>query len=168
MEQTYSTHSRNKKCVQTIVGKHWKDTMLWIYELGAICLGLCPIAVFCVDSDEPTGFIKSQAVLLPLCRSQGGEEYSSYSFLTLTLEGWVVSIMPWGKDCWCPLDRRLDGPQLIWTQRLDEESFVSARDWTLAVQSVVTLYWLNYHRSSTGSATALNKYQLQERHCIMC
>jgi hypothetical protein len=50
-------------------------------------------------------------------RRQGGEEYSSYSFLTSTLYGgeWSVSrpgrALPPEKDLLCPLDRRPGGLQ---------------------------------------------------------
>jgi hypothetical protein len=43
-----------------------------------------------------------------------GEEerkYSSYSFLTSALYGWVASVTPRRKDPLYPLDRRLGGPQ---------------------------------------------------------
>jgi hypothetical protein len=39
------------------------------------------------------------------------------------------------------------GSELIWTQRLEENSFVSAGDRTPAAQSVVTLYRLSYPSS---------------------
>jgi hypothetical protein len=35
-----------------------------------------------------------------------------------------------------PLYRKLGGPQLVWTQRLEERSFASAEEWTPVVQSV--------------------------------
>jgi hypothetical protein len=42
---------------------------------------------------------------------------------------------------WCPLDRRLGGPQeQVWTQMLQETFFVDAGDRTPVVQSVVTYY----------------------------
>jgi hypothetical protein len=44
--------------------------------------------------------------------------------------------LPPGKDLRYPLDKRLGGPQeLDWTQRLEEKSFTSAGDRTLAVYS---------------------------------
>jgi hypothetical protein len=46
------------------------------------------------------------------------------------------------------MDRRLGGPQVVWTQRLVEKSFISAGDRTPVVQSVdKTLYWLSYPSS---------------------
>jgi hypothetical protein len=69
--------------------------------------------------------------------------YISYSFLTSALDGVTgqrhapVMLYPRGKDLRYPLDRRLEVPQLVWTQRLQEKSFASAGDQTPIVQSVV-------------------------------
>jgi hypothetical protein len=68
-------------------------------------------------------------------------KYSSYSFLTLALDG--VSgqhhtpnvLYPPGKDLQYPLHRRLGGPQ-----RLEEKLFIPARDQTPVIQSVVRHY----------------------------
>jgi hypothetical protein len=65
---------------------------------------------------------------------RGERMYSSYSFLTLALHGgeWPLSrpgsnLLP-EKDPQYPLHRKLDGPQLVWTQRLEEKFFASASD----------------------------------------
>jgi hypothetical protein len=59
----------------------------------------------------------------------GGEEYSSYSFLTLALD--VVSGKRHAPAAFYPrypLDKRLVGPQEpLWTQRLQEKSFAGDR-----------------------------------------
>jgi hypothetical protein len=41
------------------------------------------------------------------------------------------------KDLRYPTDRRLGGPELVWTQRLQENSFASAGDRTAVIHSVV-------------------------------
>jgi hypothetical protein len=48
---------------------------------------------------------------------------------------------------------RLRGPQLVWTQRLEEKSSAYAEDQTPVVQSVVTLYCLSYPRLRIGRLT---------------
>jgi hypothetical protein len=67
--------------------------------------------------------------------AQGEMSYSFYSFLTSAVNRgeWSASrpgrTLPLGKDLRYPLDRRLGGPQLVWTQRLEEKSlFFSAGD----------------------------------------
>jgi hypothetical protein len=65
--------------------------------------------------------------------TRGERKYSSYSFLTLTVDWgeWSASrpgrALPPEKDPRYPLDRRLDGPQ-SWSghKRLEEKSFASA------------------------------------------
>jgi hypothetical protein len=50
--------------------------------------------------------------------------YSSYTFAT------SAALNPQLKDPQYPLDRRLDRPQLVCTQRLEEKSFAGDRTWT--------------------------------------
>jgi hypothetical protein len=52
----------------------------------------------------------------------------------------LAALYPPKKNLRYPLDRRLGGPQLVWTQRLEEKSFVCARDRTTVIQSVVKHY----------------------------
>jgi hypothetical protein len=74
--------------------------------------------------------------------------YISDSFLTSALDGseWSASLpgrtLPPGKDLQYPLDRRLGGPQLVLTQKLEEKSSASAKDGTPVVHSAFsqTLY----------------------------
>jgi hypothetical protein len=79
---------------------------------------------------------------------KGESRYSSYSFLTLALNGgeWAASrpshALPLGKDTWHQLNRRLGGPQSWSGQTLEEKS--SAGDQTPLIQSVVTHYILNF------------------------
>jgi hypothetical protein len=82
-------------------------------------------------------------------------KYSSCSFSTSALDGgeWSASFtglaLPPGKGRRFALYRRLCGPQLVWTQKLEEKTFASAGDLTPVFQSAVTLYWLNYPGSSS-------------------
>jgi hypothetical protein len=103
--------------------------------------------------------MKYKAVPLPPCRRQGREKYSSYSFITLSLnsgEWWAVSVMrparltP-GKGPRNTLDRRL-----VWTQRLEEKYFASAGVRTSVVQSVVR------HYSDWANPTPNNEMYLRE------
>jgi hypothetical protein len=48
---------------------------------------------------------------------------------------------PPGKGTQNPLGRRLGGPELFWTQMLEEEPFASAGDQTLVIQNVIR-HWL--------------------------
>jgi hypothetical protein len=72
--------------------------------------------------------------------------YSSYFLLTSALNGderlasRFSRALRLGKDPRHPLDRRLDGPDLVWAQRLQEKSFASAGDRTLGIQSVIRHY----------------------------
>jgi hypothetical protein len=67
----------------------------------------------------------------------------SSSFLTFALGGVSgqrhasAALCPRGKDLQYQLDR-MSGPQLVWTQRLEEKSFASTGDRTPVVQSVRT------------------------------
>jgi hypothetical protein len=77
--------------------------------------------------------------------NQGGEEYSSYSFLTLALDGvsgqWQIpaALYPRGKT---PDVNWIVGwaSKLFWTKRLKEKLFASAGDRTPVVQNVVRHY----------------------------
>jgi hypothetical protein len=51
-----------------------------------------------------------------------------------------AALYPRGKDPWYPLDRKLDGPRPVWTQKLEEKSSASVGDRTPVVQSVVRHY----------------------------
>jgi hypothetical protein len=56
--------------------------------------------------------------------TKGNRRYSSYSFLTSTLDGASGQHQA---PAALPLDRRLGGPQeMVWTQKLGEKSFASA------------------------------------------
>jgi hypothetical protein len=75
-------------------------------------------------------------------RRLGERRYSSYSFLTLALDGgeWPASYpgctLPAGKGPRYALDRRLDGPQSQPRHRGKRKNpFASARDRTLIAQS---------------------------------
>jgi hypothetical protein len=70
-----------------------------------------------------------------LRRCFGGEEYSSYSFLTLALDGvkWSASCpshtLPSGKEPPVPIGQEAEWvPELVRTQRLQEKPFASAVD----------------------------------------
>jgi hypothetical protein len=74
----------------------------------------------------------------------GDRRYSSYSFLTSALEGgeWSASrpgrALHQGKEPPAPIVQEAGwAPEPVWTQRLEEKSFASVADRTLAVQSVV-------------------------------
>jgi hypothetical protein len=68
--------------------------------------------------------------------------YNSYTFLTSALDG-VVSVTPWqrftpGKESPVPSGQEVRwASELVWTQRLEKESFASAGDLTPVAQSVV-------------------------------
>jgi hypothetical protein len=75
--------------------------------------------------------------------AKGERKYISYSFLSSALDMvWGQHhALPPGKDTRNPLEKRLGGPQeLIWSQRLEKQSFSSAGDRTPVVQSVVRNY----------------------------
>jgi hypothetical protein len=80
---------------------------------------------------------KSKAVPLPPCRQQGGEEYSSYSFLNPALDDVSgqrqarAELYPLGKDPLVPIVQEAGlAPEPVWTQRLDEKWLSSAGDQT--------------------------------------
>jgi hypothetical protein len=56
-----------------------------------------------------------------------------------------AALYPRGQDPRYPLDRKLGGLQLLWTQRLEEQFFASAVDRTAVVQSAIRYYtdWAN-------------------------
>jgi hypothetical protein len=67
----------------------------------------------------------------------GGEEYSSYSFTTSALDGveWSATrpgrALPPGKGPQVPIVQEAGwAPEPVWTQRLEEKSFVPAGDLT--------------------------------------
>jgi hypothetical protein len=82
--------------------------------------------------------------------AKGERSYCCYSFLASALDGVSgqrhapAMLYPQGKDPRYPLDRRLGGEasELVWAQRLDEESYASAEDRTPVVQSVARYYTL--------------------------
>jgi hypothetical protein len=51
-----------------------------------------------------------------------------------------AALYPRGKDPRYPLDRRLDGPQPVWTQGLEEKFSASVGDRTPVAQYVVRHY----------------------------
>jgi hypothetical protein len=88
---------------------------------------------------------------------KGERKYCCYLLLTSALDGdkWSASrpgcALPPGKDPRYPLYRRLVGPQ---TQRLEENSFASAGEWTPVFQSLV--------RHCTHWATQIQKYRWKD------
>jgi hypothetical protein len=77
----------------------------------------------------------------------GERRYSSYSFLTLALDGgeWSASCpsraLPLGKGPPVPTGLEVGWtPEPVWTQRLEEKSCASVGDRTMVVQSVVSHY----------------------------
>jgi hypothetical protein len=76
-----------------------------------------------------------KVVSLPPCRYQGGEGYISDSFLTSALDGSGQRHAPAALYPQYPLNRRLGGPQLVLTQKLEEKSFASAEDGTPVVHA---------------------------------
>jgi hypothetical protein len=78
--------------------------------------------------------------------AKGQRIYSSYSFLTLVLDGdeWSASHAGRfisGKEPPVPIGEEADwASKLVWTQRLEEKFFASAGDGTLFIQSVVRHY----------------------------
>jgi hypothetical protein len=77
----------------------------------------------------------------------GDRRYSSYSFLSLALEGgeWSASrpgrALPPGKEPPVPTVQEAGwAPEPVWTQRLEERSRASVGDRTPAVQSVIRHY----------------------------
>jgi hypothetical protein len=90
---------------------------------------------------------KHKVAPLPPCRHQGEEKYSSYPFLTSAPDGGEWScwfpcrVLPPGKGPPVPIVQEARwAPEPVWTQRLEEKSFASARDRTPVVQSVVRHY----------------------------
>jgi hypothetical protein len=93
----------------------------------------------------------------------GERRYSSYSFLTLTLDGVsgqlqaLDELLPLGKDPWYPLDRRLGGPQ-SWLghrgQRKNPLPLPGIELWLPSLQlpghpvCSQTLYWLSYQKNT--------------------
>jgi hypothetical protein len=80
---------------------------------------------------------------------RGEEVYSSHSFLTSELDGgeWSSSFpgraLPPGKGTPVPIEQEVESaPEPVWTQRLEEQFFVSAGDRTpiAPIQSVVRHY----------------------------
>jgi hypothetical protein len=74
--------------------------------------------------------------------AKGEKMYSSYSFLTSALDcsEWSASrlsrVLPSGKETPVPIVQEAGwAPEPVWTQRLEEKSFVYARDRTPIVQS---------------------------------
>jgi hypothetical protein len=89
---------------------------------------------------------KSKGNLSYTCHagSIGERRYSSYSLLTSALDRgeWSESLpsrtIPPGKGPPVPIVQEAGwAPQLVWTQRLEEKCFASARDRTPVIQSVV-------------------------------
>jgi hypothetical protein len=78
----------------------------------------------------------------------GGERrHSSYSFLTLALDGgeWSAShpgsVLPWEKDPPIPTEQEAGwAPEPVWMQRLEEKSSASVGDQTPVIQSIVRHY----------------------------
>jgi hypothetical protein len=98
-------------------------------------------------------------------RHLGEKRYSSYSFSTSALDGdeWSASrpgraLAP-GLGHRYPLYRRLGGPQLVWTQRLEEKSFRLCRESNLdrpVVQPVARHYTDWATRLTTDTLPAIN------------
>jgi hypothetical protein len=88
-----------------------------------------------MNSSYDKAFLHSNVKAVPLhaMKALGGEKYSSYSFMTSTLdEGqWSASrpgrALPTGKGPRYPLDRRLGGPQSRSGHMLKEKSFCLCR-----------------------------------------
>jgi hypothetical protein len=75
--------------------------------------------------------VESKAVLPLPCRQQGGQEYSSYSFLTLALDGGEWSVSHRGHAL--PLEKEPGTqPLAVWTTELD---------WTQAGGKILCLCW---------------------------
>jgi hypothetical protein len=78
-------------------------------------------------------------------RHMGGEEVYSYSYVTSVVDGgeWSASrpgcALPPGKGPPVPIGQEAGwAPELVWTQRLEENSSASVRDQTPVIQSVVS------------------------------
>jgi hypothetical protein len=96
----------------------------------------------------------SKAVPPPPCRQQEEKNYSSYSFLTLALDGGECSVshtrcaLPPGKGPLVSLVQEAGcSLQLVWTQRLEEKSFplpgIELQSPGCPVCSQ-TVHWLSY------------------------
>jgi hypothetical protein len=90
---------------------------------------------------------KGKAVPQHTYGDTGGRRYSSYSFMISILDcgEWSASrpgrALPPGKGPPVSIVQEAGwAPELVWTQRLEEKSFASAKDPTPVVQSVVRLY----------------------------
>jgi hypothetical protein len=108
-KQKFSTHSSSLRVRRGAI----------VYHKGVMFITL-PYAV------------KSKAVPLPPCRRQGGEGYSSYSFLTSALDGMSGQLhAPFTLYPGYPFNRRLGGSQ-SWPEHttLEEKAFACAGDRT--------------------------------------
>jgi hypothetical protein len=100
--------------------------------------------------------VKIKAVPLPPCRRKEGEQYSSYSFLTSTLDGgeWLASrpgrALPRRKDLCYHWIGGWGASELVWTQRLKILCRGSTPGRPVCSQ---TLYWLSYPRRLPSSTT---------------
>jgi hypothetical protein len=91
--------------------------------------------------------IKVKLSLYTPWRHLGERRCSSYTFLTLALDGceWSASrpgcALPPRKELPVPIGQEAEwAPELVWTRRLEEESFAPAGDQTPVVQSIIRHY----------------------------
>jgi hypothetical protein len=92
---------------------------------------------------------KNQSKTVPLCHAgaKGESKHSTYSFLTLALDGvsnqhlTPATLYPLRKGPPVPTGKKAGWvSELVWTQMSEERFFASAGDRTLVIQSVVKYY----------------------------
>jgi hypothetical protein len=90
--------------------------------------------------------------------------YTSCSFSTLAL-GEVsgqrhapAALCPRGKDPLYPLDRRLGGPELVWTERLQKKSSFYLRRTSNLDRPVVQFVAINYDSATPASPPGKHRY----------
>jgi hypothetical protein len=127
---------------------HFLDRLHKRLQKDVPCVAGMTVLKTCLSA--PTGTItsgKKKGKVVPLRSTEahlGDRRYSSYSFLTLALEGgewsasWPACSLPPRKEPPVPIVQEAGwAPEPVWMQRLEEKSSASVGDRKPAVQSVV-------------------------------
>jgi hypothetical protein len=94
-------------------------------------------------------------------RRLGERKYSSYSFLTSTLDGVSdqrhapAALLAPGERTAIPIGRKAWAPELVWTQRLEEKSFTSAGDRTTLIINISAGSYIDVVVSASQTLMAL-------------